>query len=110
MAKPLDSEKLRLAIIGGLNLLSAADNGTILGRMPAGGPAAERMCERLRDHLREAIGLKTYPDSTGVDDAEELESGNAAADRWLKVTGYVRDKWPSKKKRRVISSRPKAKR
>ena len=85
-SKDPEALRLRKAIVGALNLLSAQDGDTILGHLPGGaGEHVERMCERLRDHLRKAIGL--MPDGN----TSESEYGDACADKWLKVTDVVAD-------------------
>lgn len=82
-SKDSEAERLRHAIVGALNLLSATDWNTILGTLPNGG----RHTERLRDHLRSAIGLE--PADMGSPDPY----ADAVADRWLAVTDHVQDSW-----------------
>jgi len=106
-SKKSDAGRERSAIIGALNLLSAQSDDTILAHLPAGaGEHVERMCERLRDHLRKAIGMK--PDGNTSSSAY----GDACADKWLAVTEEVADtdakvaKWskaPVEKRRRNLA-------
>lgn len=83
-----EADRLRHAIIGALNLLSATDWNTILGSLPEGAAHTERMCERLRDHLRTAIGLEPLERAQHPD-----AYADGVADRWLAVTDHVQDAW-----------------
>lgn len=87
-SKDSEADRLRHAIVGALNLLSATDWNTILGSLPDGSALTQRMCERLRDHLRLAIGLEP------VDLSQHPEAyADGVADKWLAVTDHVQDSW-----------------